>query len=73
MKKLLLLLAVGTLFLFTGCSKKCHCVAKLNGEVVYEESDIPLREGERCSDYNKMVSVPLVATKVESICLPQLF
>ncbi|MBP7753987.1 MAG: hypothetical protein KA074_01880 [Bacteroidales bacterium] len=73
MKKLLLLMAVGALFLCAGCSKKCHCVAKLNGEVVYERSDIVLGEGERCSDYNTMVSVPLVATKVESKCLPQLF
>ena len=73
MKKLLLLMAVGALFLCAGCSKKCHCVAKLNGEVVFEESDLVLREGEKCSDYNKMVSVPLIATKVESKCLPQLF
>ncbi|NMB37421.1 MAG: hypothetical protein GX993_05190 [Bacteroidales bacterium] len=73
MKKLLLLLAVGALFLCTGCSKKCHCVAKLNGEVVYERSDIVLNDGEKCSDYNSMVSVPLVSTKVESKCLPQLF
>ena len=73
MKKVLftLILAAG-IFTMASCSKNCNCSATYNGEVVYEES-IEMEDGDKCSDFNKKVSVPIINVSVETKCTPELF
>ena len=73
MKKVLftLMIAAG-IFTLASCSKSCDCSASWNGEVVYEES-IQLEEGDKCSDFNKMVNIPALSISAELKCTPQLF
>ena len=71
MKKVLFVLVlVGGLFAMTGCSKECHCVGKLDGEVKYE-STIQLDEGEKCSSNNFYYNI--LGTSIEVKCSPLLF
>jgi hypothetical protein len=73
MKKVLfaVVLACG-LIAFSSCSKECNCVGKYNGEVVYETS-VSLEDGDKCSDYNKLVNIPLLGVNAEVKCTPVLF
>lgn len=71
MKKVLFaLVLIGGIFAFSSCSKECDCKAKWNGEVVYE-SNVTLKDGEKCSDYNSYVSV--IGISAELKCTPVLF
>lgn len=71
MKKVLFaLILAGGLFALSACSKECDCVAKWNGEVVYEQN-VTLNDGEKCSDYNNYISV--VGVSAELKCTPVLF
>lgn len=71
MKKVLFALVLaGGLFAMASCTKECDCVAKVNGEVVYE-STVALDEGKKCSDYNSYISV--LGVSAESKCTPVLF
>ncbi|MDD2594681.1 MAG: hypothetical protein PHD11_02540 [Bacteroidales bacterium] len=70
MKKLLVVVAVASLFLCAGCSKTCKCSAKLNDEVLSEKT-VELNDGEKCSDYN--TSVTVLGQTAQLKCTPQLF
>lgn len=69
MKKIILVLFFAAL-LCTSCSKYCSCKATINGETI-EEEHVVLEEGERCSDYNKSVTV--LNQTAELRCAMQLF
>lgn len=73
MKKVLfaLILAAG-IFTMASCSKECNCTAKYNGEVVYE-TNVSLEDGDKCSDYNKMINIPVIGVSAELKCTPILF
>ena len=60
------------IFTLASCSKNCSCSASYNGEVVYEES-IEMEDGDKCSDFNKKVSIPALNITAEMKCTPQLF
>ena len=71
MKKILFAIVLaGGIFALSGCAKDCTCQAILNDEVV-AESTVELDEGDKCSDYNTMITI--FGTKVESKCTPNLF
>ena len=73
MKKVLFTLMVAAgIFTLASCSKNCECSASYNGEVVYEES-IQIEDGDKCSDFNKKVSVPVINVTVETKCTPVIF
>lgn len=57
MKRFLLILVfVSVLVLCSGCSKKCTCKAKFNGET-FKEIEITPEAGHKCSDYDDKVEV----------------
>ena len=73
MKKVLftLMIAAGV-FTLASCSKNCNCSASYNGEVVFEET-LEMEDGDKCSDFNRKVSIPAINVSVETKCTPQLF
>ena len=73
MKKVLFaVILVAGIFTLSSCAKKCDCTAKYNGEVVYETS-LDLEEGDKCADYDKTISVPILGVTAELKCTPVLF
>lgn len=66
MKKTFLILALVAMVMccISGCSKKCKCKAKVNGEVLVEKT-IDLDDGESCSDYNTTVNVAGVSASLK--------
>jgi len=71
MKKILFaLVAVVAVCSLTSCSKTCRCTAKVNDEVVYDQS-YELQEGEKCSDHSGKISV--LGQILEAKCSTELF
>ncbi|MCI2081650.1 MAG: hypothetical protein LKK19_02765 [Bacteroidales bacterium] len=70
-KKIFVILIAAALTLsLSGCSKKCHCVSKINDDVVVDEV-IDKDEDKNCSDYNYSVTVLGQSTEVK--CNPKVF
>ena len=73
MKKVLLgLIIVLGVCALSSCSKQCDCKAKYNGEVVYEDT-VELEKGEKCSDYNKTIQIPVIGVSASTECKADLF